>query len=143
MENVISSFFFSLQLLQPRPEHYKWGVSNKNRTSPNLPILRLWWQIALYSFIHVLGISDSTKTKYITEIYKENNFDNNTKTEVDNWYEHFFARHNPNQNIIDIQEDEYYEIVFSGKNTAPGHDYVSRNWMRKLTRHSWTYIQNL
>lgn len=72
--------------------------------------------------------------EHFRETYTENNnpqFDHTQYEEVNNWYETYFAE-NPVPDTKEIDEETYFEIIHKGKNTAPGHDNITKNITRKL-----------
>lgn len=52
----------------------------------------------------------------------------------------FKAEDNVADNQYSVEEDEYWEIINQGKNTAPGHDYVTKNLIRQLDLRIHKYI---
>lgn len=80
----------------------------------------------------------STFKDYFEETYKftiNDNFDNTNLNLINEWYDNFFNTDpliNDDDNNTNITEEEYYNTLSSGKNTAPGHDFISRNTLRKL-----------
>lgn len=62
----------------------------------------------------------------------DDNFNEDNLNLVNDWYENFFNTDPTMEEDINITEEEYYSVLTSGKNTAPGHDHISRNILKKL-----------
>lgn len=84
--------------------------------------------------------------RFFEKTYAENhnpNFDKGFYDYVQEWYETNFLEDNfTNDNIEDAVVDEavYYEILHNGKSTAPGHDAVTKNLLRKLDHNIHLHI---
>lgn len=83
--------------------------------------------------------------EHFRETYMENNnpqFDDVQYEDVNNWYETYFS-----ENLVpdtkEIDEKTYFEILYKGKNTAPGHDNITKNIIRKLNYEIHLYIKKI
>ena len=75
--------------------------------------------------------------KHFENVYKGNDkngsFNPNCLKNITNWFREFNkCMHTPNLDFDNITEEEYFSILNSGKNTAPGHDNIKRDVLRKF-----------
>jgi hypothetical protein len=83
------------------------------------------------------------KDYYTTAFREEINpkFDTQTFQKVTNWYNRYFANDSvTDNNTTEIDATDYYNILHRGKSTAPGHDLVSKNILRKLDDKIHEYV---
>ena len=59
------------------------------------------------------------------------NFNNNHYDRVQEWYNTFINQPVPVEEYSVVEAD-YFAVINQGKNTAPGHDYVTKNLVKKL-----------
>lgn len=59
------------------------------------------------------------------------NFNNDHYNTVQEWYETFISQPVPPEDCL-IDETEYFEVVNRGKYTSPGHDYITKDTVKKL-----------
>lgn len=81
--------------------------------------------------------------KQFKETYKksqEANFNDNHYAFVNNWYDTYMAEVPTHRIDHKIDETEYFEIINQGKNTAPGHDHITKNIVRQLDYRIHLYI---
>lgn len=84
--------------------------------------------------------------EYFEQSYKESqdvNFDNDYHEYIETWYNTHYKVdnqiiHNPNEYFI--KEEEYYDTLNQGKNSAPGHDYIKRSLLKQLDDKIHKYI---
>lgn len=80
--------------------------------------------------------------RHFEEAYAETqdvNYNINHYNRVQEWYETFINEPVPVEELI-IDEADYFAVVNQGKNTAPGHDYVTKNFVKKLDIKIHLYI---
>lgn len=69
------------------------------------------------------------------------NFDQRNYNTVTEWHDTFFTNNTTqNNNIRSISEEEYYETLSIGKNSAPGFDLITRGLLKKLSPKIHEYI---
>lgn len=92
--------------------------------------------------------SDLDKANAFAEYY-ENLFMDNSKNDVDEqtvtvneWFDEFFSGE---LHTVDIQieDDEYKQVIAEGQNTAPGYDNINRNILRQLSPEIHTKIKQI
>lgn len=74
--------------------------------------------------------------EYYNEVFKAKynaDFDEDHFQNISTWYNNYFTPNNTPTEIPDITEEEYDEVLATGKNTAPGYDCINRNILRQLT----------
>lgn len=83
---------------------------------------------------------------HFENIYKETQnieFNNNHYNDIREWYDTYINDHailEVDEQEYKIEENEYFDIVNQGKNTAPGHDLVNKNIIRKLDHNIHLFI---
>lgn len=70
--------------------------------------------------------------KKIYEMSEDINFDDQSFKEINDWYELYFNDHTDPGEVPEVTEEEYYHVLNTGKNTAPGYDHISKKTLKNL-----------
>ena len=97
---------------------------------------------------NVLYESDEDKAnsfaRHFLKTYTPQNytcFDDTNFANTNMWYQQYFANNlEDEEEVENIGELEYYEVLYHGKNSAPGYDMATRKIVRSLEPHTHTFI---
>lgn len=83
--------------------------------------------------------SDQEKAQLFAEHYKkrykftdDNLFDSSNRAQIDEWYDSYFRRQDDSVEPISIEEEDYYQLLHSSKNSSPGDDNIPWIVLKKL-----------
>ena len=76
------------------------------------------------------------------EFTEDASFNSANKDEIDNWFKEFQDTTSL-EKVALIEEEEYFECLAKGRNTAPGYDHIRRKQLRQLHYDIHDYIRSI